>query len=127
MTKPDPFGPWVDGLDPAERLARLRSLRALVQVFAGPAHPMAVALARAESDSTDEAALAAWKALETMPVLQHRRILASLGTLKRLLAVLAFWHGGYLQKQIQRPRRNCRRIWGTAQNHTYRLTPWWLI
>src|SRR5690349_18981164 len=64
-----------------ERLARLRSLRALVQLLAGPRHPMTAALALAETDPTDEAALAAWKALETMPSLQRRRILASLGTL----------------------------------------------
>jgi len=53
---PDAFGPWAAGLDPAERLARLRSLRALVQVFAGPTHSLVAALAQAEGDPGDEAA-----------------------------------------------------------------------
>jgi hypothetical protein len=42
---------------------------------------MTLALAQAEADPTDEAALAAWKALEGMPALQRRRVLASLATL----------------------------------------------
>jgi hypothetical protein len=42
--RPDPFGPWVPDLDPAERLARYRSLRALVQVFAGARHPLVIGL-----------------------------------------------------------------------------------
>jgi hypothetical protein len=82
--RPDPFGPWAPGLDPAERLARLRSLRALVQVFAGPRHPLVVALAAAEADPADEAAaLIAWQVLTTMPTIKRRRILASLATLIR--------------------------------------------
>lgn len=81
--RPDAFGPWVPGLDPAERLARLRGLRALVQVFAGPGHPLAEALARAEDDPSDEAALQAWAILSTMPSLRRRRLLASLATLTR--------------------------------------------
>lgn len=81
--QPDRFGPWAANLDPAERLARLRSLRALVQIFAGPQSPLAQALARAEVDQSDEAAMAAWEALMTMPSLRRRRILASLATLTR--------------------------------------------
>jgi hypothetical protein len=81
--RPDQFGPWVEGLDPAERLARLRSLRALVQAFAGPDHPLALALARAEADPSDEAAMAAWEALMTLPTIRRRRILASMATLTR--------------------------------------------
>src|SRR3954469_17333702 len=63
---PDAFGPWAAGLDPAERLARLRSLRALVQVFAGPTHSLVAALAQAEGDPGDEAAALAWEALLTL-------------------------------------------------------------
>jgi hypothetical protein len=81
--RPDEIGPWVDGLDPAERLARLRSLRALVQVFAGPGHPLVVSLARAEVDPSDHAALEAWEALVAMPSLKRRMILGSLATLTR--------------------------------------------
>ncbi|GEO42144.1 hypothetical protein SAE02_62920 [Skermanella aerolata] len=83
MDRPDQFGPWMQGLDPAERLARLRSLRALVQLLAGPDHPLCEALAQAEVDPTDAAAIEAWEALMTMPTLRRRRILASLATLTR--------------------------------------------
>jgi hypothetical protein len=75
MTGPDQFGPWAAGLDPAERLARYRSLRALCQLFCGPRHPLVVALAAAEADPADEAAALAWQALLTLPSLQRRRIL----------------------------------------------------
>lgn len=82
--RPDPFGPWAVGIDPAERLARYRSLRALVGVFAGPNHPLSIALAQAEADPADEAAaLIAWQVLTTMPTVRRRRILASLATLIR--------------------------------------------
>jgi hypothetical protein len=82
MGKPDAIGPWVPDLPEAERLARYRSLRALVGVFA-PGHPLAAALARAESDPTDAAALEAWRELMGLPSLRRRRILASMGTLLR--------------------------------------------
>jgi|tagenome__1003787_1003787.scaffolds.fasta_scaffold20899841_3 hypothetical protein len=83
MSKPDPIGPWADDIDDAERLARYRSLRALVMVFCGSTHPLVIALARAEVDHSDEAARLAWAALETMPSLKRRHVLASLGTLMR--------------------------------------------
>jgi hypothetical protein len=47
--QPDAIGPWAPGLTLAERLARLRSLRALVQVFAGASYSLVLALARAEA------------------------------------------------------------------------------
>ena len=78
---PDAFGPWAPGLGPAERLARLRSLRALVQIFADASHPLVIALARAESDPSDAAAQAAWDALTTMPTRPRRHVLASLARL----------------------------------------------
>jgi hypothetical protein len=83
MERPDHIGPWVPDLEPGERLARCRSLRALVQVFCGPHHPLVVALARAEADPSDEAARLAWEALMTLPTIRRRRILASLATLTR--------------------------------------------
>lgn len=81
--QPDAFGPWAPGLSDAEKLARYRSLRALVQVFAGPDHPLVLALARAEADPSDEAAGLAWEALMTLPTIRRRRILGSLATLTR--------------------------------------------
>ena len=83
MSRPDPIGPWVPGIDPAERLARYRSLRALVQVFCGSTHPLVMALARAEADQSDEAAALAWQAMESMPALKRRHVLASMGELMR--------------------------------------------
>ena len=53
--------PWVPGISDAERLARYRGLRALVQLLAGPGHPLVLALARAEADPSNEAAALAWK------------------------------------------------------------------
>lgn len=83
MIRPDPIGPWKPDLSPAERLAQWRSLRALVQVFAGAGHPLVKALARAETDPTDAAALAAWETLNTLPTRTRRNVYASLA---RLLA-----------------------------------------
>ena len=51
MTGSPTFGPWASALDPAERLARCRSLRALVRVLAGPhGRDLAAALRQAEAD-----------------------------------------------------------------------------
>ena len=72
--------PWVPGISDAGRLARYRGLGALVQLLAGPGHPLVLALARAEADPSDEAAALVWEALATMPSLQRRRVLASLAT-----------------------------------------------
>lgn len=81
MSRPDAIGPWVPGLDPAERLARYRSLRALARIFAGSSHPLVIALAQAEADPSDNSAALAWEALMTMPSRQRRNILASMGEL----------------------------------------------
>jgi hypothetical protein len=83
MSQPDPFGPWAPDLDPAEKLARLRSMRTLVMIFVGSSHPLARALAAAETDPTDASTETAWRALEAMPALKRRHILASLGALMR--------------------------------------------
>jgi hypothetical protein len=80
---PDRFGPWADGLTDAERLARIRGLRALVQIFAGARHPLVIALARAETDVTDEALLLAWELLMSAPSRTRRHILASFGQLMK--------------------------------------------
>ena len=82
MSTPDAFGPWADGLDDAEKMARLRSMRALCQLLAGPKHQMTLALAAAEAGDEEAAALA-WSALETMPSRQRRNILASLSELMK--------------------------------------------
>jgi hypothetical protein len=69
------FGPWVAELEPAERLARLRALRALAGVFCHRFPKFAEALRAAE---TDKAALAeALRLLDTLPAINRRRLLAS--------------------------------------------------
>ncbi|MCJ2039556.1 hypothetical protein MKK55_11475 [Methylobacterium sp. J-059] len=79
----DQFGPWRNGIDPAERLARLRSLRAIARLTLGRrGDAFVTALQRAETDPT---------ALE--PALQHladlaptdrRHVLASFASLHRI-------------------------------------------
>ena len=82
MSAPDLFGPWVAGLDPVELAARLRSLRALCQIFCGAKHPVVRALALAETG--DPAALGeAWEALERVPARSRRHVLASLAELMK--------------------------------------------
>jgi hypothetical protein len=83
VSRPDAIGPWVPDLPPDERLARYRSLRALIQIFCGSHHPLVMALARAESDPTDAAARAAWALLMEMPARPRRHVLASFATLLR--------------------------------------------
>jgi hypothetical protein len=69
------FGPWAAGIDAAERVARLRAMRAFAMVWARPNQDFIAALARAESDP---AALAtAATLLNAIPALPRRRMLAS--------------------------------------------------
>ena len=78
-TDPDRIGPWADNLAPDERKARLRSLRALCQLFCGPDHRLVSALRRAEDDPGDAAAGEAWAELMGLPSIRRRRILANMG------------------------------------------------
>jgi hypothetical protein len=72
-----PFGPWVPGVDAAERKAQLRSLAALGAAFLGSGSPVVMALREAEADPTKAAdALAA---LNAVPTLRRRRLLSVFG------------------------------------------------
>lgn len=93
MSRPDAFGPWAADLDPAERIARMRSLRALCQIFCGARHPLVEALARAEVDPGDRAALEAWEALERIPARSRRNVLASLAQLMKQTPTKERKHG----------------------------------
>jgi hypothetical protein len=75
------WGPFVSNLEPAERLARLRSLRALAGVFCHRHPELAVALRAAERDLA--ALEAAALALEQVPTVNRRRLLASYADLER--------------------------------------------
>lgn len=81
----DRFGPWSDRIDAAERLARLRSLRAIVRFSTGPrGDRLAGLLHRAEQDAAAlEPALAALNALAS---LDRRSVLASFAALHRSVA-----------------------------------------
>jgi hypothetical protein len=73
------FGPWAAGIDPAERLARLRSMRALALVHCRYEVGFLESLKRAE---TDAAALpAAFDELQRLPALRRRHLLSSYCTL----------------------------------------------
>lgn len=75
------FGPWAADLDPIERAARLRGLRAVALVYARRQAGFISALARAERDG---AALAeAGRLLDAIPPLYRRRMLAAYAQLAR--------------------------------------------
>jgi hypothetical protein len=72
------FGPWAPGLDAAERRARCRAMRALVLTLVRDRSLIAL-LAAAE---TDDAALGrALEALDALPALPRRRLLATYAAL----------------------------------------------
>lgn len=72
----DRFGPWSDRIDGAERLARLRSLRAIVRLTTGPrGERLADLLHRAERDAA--ALVPALAALNRLVALDRRAVLAS--------------------------------------------------
>jgi hypothetical protein len=69
------FGPWAAGIDEAERLARLRSLRALGLVHCRYETDFLKSLQRAETDTT--ALPIAFDELQRLPALRRRHLLAS--------------------------------------------------
>jgi hypothetical protein len=79
------FGPWAADLDRGERVARLRSLRALARVLAGPrAAELCELLHQAETD--DSVLPAAADALDALAPLDMRKVLASYAALARPLS-----------------------------------------
>lgn len=78
----DRFGPWSDRIDAAERLARLRSLRAIVRLTTGPrGDRLASELHRAEGDASRlPFALAA---LNHLAALDRRQVLTTFAQLHR--------------------------------------------
>ncbi|HJU20602.1 MAG TPA: hypothetical protein VJ770_29485 [Stellaceae bacterium] len=75
------YGPWIPGIDPAERMAATRELRVLSHLLCGPGHPLTAALAAAV---TDPAALdRAVAELYRLPALTRRRLLATAAALWR--------------------------------------------
>ena len=78
----DRFGPWADGLDSAERLARLRSMRAIARLTLGPrGGAFAKTLRLAEADPAQlEPAL---RQLDALASLDRRSVLCSFAALHR--------------------------------------------
>jgi hypothetical protein len=72
------FGPWRDGLSAAERLARLRSMRAIILLIA----PTCEAVDDLRAAETDVLMLDAARAsFDRIPSLQRRRILSVMARL----------------------------------------------
>ncbi|HEV2542939.1 MAG TPA: hypothetical protein VGU70_09310 [Methylobacterium sp.] len=81
----DRFGPWSDRIDGTERVARLRSLRAIVRLTTGPrGERLADLLHRAEHDAA--ALVPALAALNRLAALDRRSVLASFAALHRSAA-----------------------------------------
>ncbi|GMA78132.1 hypothetical protein [Methylorubrum aminovorans] len=81
----DRFGPWSDRIDAAERVARLRSLRAIVRLTTGPrGKRLGDLLYRAEKDAA--ALVPALAALNRLATLDRRSVLASFAALHRSAA-----------------------------------------
>jgi len=76
-----PFGPWVPGLDNAERTARWRALTALAAVYCGSNAAVVEALCAAERDG--RAAPRALELFDAMPALRRRRLLSSYAAIHR--------------------------------------------
>jgi hypothetical protein len=80
MASAEPFGPFRGDMNPVERVAQLRVLRALVHVyFALP--ELEVALKRGEIE--DSARVRALQLLDAVPSLKRRHILATFAYLHR--------------------------------------------
>lgn len=78
----DRWGPFADGIEPGERLARLRVLRAIAHLLLGRrGEALADMLRRAEADP---AALApAVAEINRLAALDRRHVLASFASLRR--------------------------------------------
>lgn len=72
----DRWGPFADGLDPAEQRARLRSLRALARVFCGP-RALTVCRLLAEAETNPDALGRACIELNRLAPLDRRNVLGS--------------------------------------------------
>ncbi|KQT56094.1 hypothetical protein ASG52_24560 [Methylobacterium sp. Leaf456] len=80
----DQWGPFRPDLDPAERLARLRSLRAITRLCCGPrGERLADELHRAERDA--DRLPAALDALNALAALDRRQVLTSFAALHRTI------------------------------------------
>lgn len=78
----DQWGPFASGLDPAERLARLRCLRAIVHLVCGP-RGAAAERVLIENERDPARAIEALAAFYAMAPLDKRRVLSTYAALSR--------------------------------------------
>jgi hypothetical protein len=71
----DNWGPFAEAINAAERLARLRALRAFLQDTHGTTHPLYRALYFAESNEPEDLQALSLE-LERFPALDRRKLLA---------------------------------------------------
>ena len=82
IPRADHWGPFCPDIDPAERLARLRSLRAIARLTTGPrGESLCEALRLAERDAARLPA--ALDALDRLAPIDRRQVLASFAALHR--------------------------------------------
>ncbi|WP_336488827.1 hypothetical protein [Methylobacterium nigriterrae] len=79
----DGWGPFRPDIDSAERLARLRSLRALVRAYCG-ARGQTLCAALAEAETDPDALTLALAALNRLTPHDRRHVLAAFAALSRL-------------------------------------------
>ncbi|WP_267360978.1 MULTISPECIES: hypothetical protein [unclassified Methylobacterium] len=80
----DQWGPFAPDLRPAERVERLRALRAITRLLLGPAgEGLTKLLALSEIDPDPSTLRCAVDLINAMPSLDRRKILASYGALNR--------------------------------------------
>jgi hypothetical protein len=79
------FGPWALNLDPGERLARLRSLRAIVRLLTGPRGVALDDLLR-QAEADENVLVPAADALDALAPRDMRRVLSTYASLVRPLA-----------------------------------------
>jgi hypothetical protein len=73
---PANYGPWSPGVDHVERRCQLHALLAIAHLQLGPQHPLVADLRAA--DSSPEALARAHSAIEALPSLRRRHLLAAL-------------------------------------------------
>ena len=74
------YGPFCPGVPDTERIAELRSLAMAVSIFIGSAHP-AIARLRAAETCRPDAVSDALNAIEALPSLTRRKVLAQFSRL----------------------------------------------
>ena len=115
MKEMDCWGPWAAGLDPGERLARLRSLRARARVLAGPrADDLVALLVQAESDPA--ALVPAADALDRLAPLDMRRVLSTYSGLAQPLPPARRGVQGYPRPVVQVTPKPRVRLIADAEN-----------